>query len=327
MLSCRISMLKWTIMAAAQVVLPATAADSVVPRFAPPRITLHPDDFHECTVQVGPEAAAGDTLVVRLKLNEDGSLKDFSLPDESPPWMHGLAKCGLAKLRFAPGTRDGAAVESGGSVTFTIRTQAAMGGSTVVIEQAGRLATFPRLVRMPESTWDCFPREFARRGNVARFVVSLTILPDGQVTNVTIPVGGESWQEETAHCVLGRIAFIPGTLDGVPVAAEASLPIVYSVESGAVFKPELRSSDDQIEAAYRACYPPDLVATTSAFYRFDIAPNGKVANPNVYKGTGDPRLDEAGVCILNRLEFTPLKQNGRAIRSSVTWELPMRPPR
>jgi hypothetical protein len=305
----------------------SAAADFVAPVFTPPRISLHPDDFHECTAQAGPEAAAVDAVVVKLTLKDDGSLKDFSLPGDSPPWMNDLATCGLAKLRFTNGTRDGVAVESGGSLEFKLRAQAVAGGFTVAIEQAGRLATPPRLVRKPENTWDCFPREFARRGNVARFVVTLTILPDGQVTNVKIPVGGESWQEKTAHCVLGRIAFIPGTVDGVPVAAEASLPIVYSVDSGAVFKPELRSSDEQIEAAYRACYPPGLEATTSAFYRFDIAPNGKVANPNLYEGSGDARLDEAGVCILGRLEFTPLKQNGRAIRSSVTWELPIRPPR
>lgn len=305
----------------------SAAAEFVVPVFTPPRISLHPDDFRECTAQAGPEVAAVATAVVKLTLKDDGTLKDFSLPADSPPWMSELAQCGLAKLRFAPGTRDGVATESGGSLEFKLRAQAAAGGSTVTIEQAGRLATFPRLVRMPESTWDCFPREFARRGNVARFVVTLTILPDGQVTNVTIPVGGDSWQEETTQCVLGRVAFIPGTVDGVPVTAKASLPIVYSVESGAVIKPELRSSDEQIEESYRACYPPGLVATTSAFYRFDIAANGKVANPKLHKGSGDARLDEAGVCILSRLEFTPLKQNGRAIRSSVTWELPIRPPR
>jgi outer membrane biosynthesis protein TonB len=47
--------------------------------------------------------------------------------------------------------------------------------------------------------------------------------------------------------------------------------------------------------------------------------------PKLIKSSGDPRLDEAGLCIMKMLKFTPAMQGGRAVNSTVTWELPMRP--
>lgn len=320
--------LLFTALAAVIVAVQAAAAgDFVMPKFAAPRISHLPQSFEECFAQPAPVSGHEEAIYAKLTIKADGMLKEFSLPDDSPRWMKGLADCALAKLQFSPGTWDGVAAESRASVMLKFRAHFAEDSFGIGIEQVGPLVTYPRLVRLPEGTADCFPASLARRGNVARFVVSLTILPDGRVTNVTLPVGSEAWHGETARCVLERIAFIPGTRDGFPVEAQASLPIVYEAGSGEVSTPELRSSNEELEAAYRACYPLDLASIASAFYRFDIATNGRVSNPKVVKGSGDPRLDAAGACILIMLEFKPLLQSGRGIRSSVTWELPIRPPR
>lgn len=304
-----------------------TADDFVVPAITAPRISHMPESLGDCFAPAAPASGYDDQISAKLTIAADGALKEFSLRDGSPDWMKGLTDCALSKLQFTPGTQDGVAVESQAFLALKFAEYGAEKAAAVGIVKLGPLMTAPRLVRMPEGTDDCYPPGIARRGSVARFVVSLNILPDGEVTNVTLPVGGEPWYEKTARCVLERVAFIPGTRDGIPVEAQASLPIVYKTVSGEVSASELRSKDEELEAAYRACYPSDLATIASAFYSFEIATNGRVRNPKVIKGSGNPRLDEAGACIMKRLEFTPLMQNGRALRSTVTWELPIRPPR
>jgi TonB family protein len=80
-----------------------------------------------------------------------------------------------------------------------------------------------------------------------------------------------------------------------------------------------------LEAAYQACIPRDQSSMGSAFYRFRVSSRGRVSLPKLIKSSGDPRLDEAGLCIMKMLKFTPAMQGGRAVNSTVTWELPMRP--
>jgi TonB family protein len=77
--------------------------------------------------------------------------------------------------------------------------------------------------------------------------------------------------------------------------------------------------------AYQACIPRDQSSMGSAFYRFRVSSRGRVSLPKLIKSSGDPRLDEAGLCIMKMLKFTPAMQGGRAVNSTVTWELPMRP--
>ena len=156
--------------------------------------------------------------------------------------------------------------------------------------------------------------------------MKLTVNPDGTASDLEMPLGSEPWHEETARCVIDRITFTPGSRDGQPVKAEASMPILMRTEGDSVAVSSLRSSNEEVEAAYRACYPPDTLAMTSAFYTFDIATNGKLKNPKVIKSSGDPRLDDAGKCILSLLEFKPMMRNGEPIKSQAMG-LPIRPPR
>lgn len=303
----------------------ATADDFVVPAITAPRIILQPENPADCFAPAAPVTGDVDDVSVRLVIAADGAVTKISLPDGSPGWMNGLTDCVLDKVKFAPALRNGVAVEFQASLALRF-SASGTDRAGVGIEKVGPLMTAPRLVQMPEGTDDCFPAGIAKRGSVARFVISLTIMPDGEVTDVKMPLGSEPWYEKTARCVLERVVFIPGTSDGSPVAAQSSLPIVYKTVEGNVSSPQLRSSDEEIEIAYRACYPSGLNAIASAYYSFDVAPNGRVSNPKVFKGSGDPALDAVGICVMTRLEFTPLVQNGRAIRAKVTWELPIRPP-
>ena len=300
----------------------AVSADELVAKFGAPRILQIPESFPACRVE--PAGALRTEMAVDLDIAADGKVRKITLTDKSPAWFKGLAECAVTQLRFAPATWDGLPDESTASVTFNLRASGSSDASYVEIDAMGPVITPPRL-QPGRDRHSCFPDQMT--GRVGRFVVTLTVMPDGSVANMTLPTGSEPWVEKTAHCLLGQATFIPGTTNGVPVQAQATLPIVYKSQDGEVKQPELRSSNADIEAAYRECYPPDLVTFASAFYRFDVATNGRVTNPRLVKGTGDSRLDAAGLCILPKLEFTPFMQDRRAIRSNVTWELPMRPPR
>lgn len=300
----------------------AVRADQPVAKFVAPRILEVPESFSGC--HATPAGAARNELSVTMDIAADGKIEEIRLADKSLAWAKQLADCAVAQLHFAPGTRDGVPDESTANVTFKLRAIGSGNAGNVEIDSMGPVITPPRLQPGRDRN-RCFPDQMT--GGVGRFVVTFTVMPDGSFSNVTLPTGSEPWVEKTAHCLLGQATFMPGTANGVPVEAQATLPIVYKSRDGEVKQPELRSSNADIEAAYRECYPPDLVTFASAFYRFDISTNGRIMNPKLVKGTGDPRLDAAGLCILPKLEFTPFMQDGRAIRASVTWELPMRPPR
>jgi hypothetical protein len=305
----------------------ALGNDADVAEFTPPRIVQRPDNFDNCHVQVVGDLGKKDEPTVNFTIAEDGTFKNYSLPDGSPDWMKELSRCVLEQLRFSPGTRQGQVADLGAFVAIKFRARSPDPSAGIAIEKVDSLVTPPLISRRSRDTDGCYPDRIARLGEVSRFLVTITILADGSVTDMTLPVGSEPWQDEAARCMLGRLVFVPGTRDGLPVAAQATIPFVMQIEGGKVIPPELRSTGEELEAAYRACIPSDLLTMASAFYSFDIATNGKVSNPKVVKGTGDPRLDEAGACILKMLEFTPLMQNGRGMRSHATWELPLRPHR
>lgn len=298
-----------------------------VAKFTPPRIVQRPDNFDNCHAQAVSDFGKDNESSVKLTIADDGTLKEYSLADGSPEWMKELSRCAVEQLRFAPATRDGSAVERDAVLTMGFRKGGPETSTGITIEEVGPLVTPPYLSRESRDTSDCYPERIRRSGQVSRIVVSITILPDGTLTDVTLPPGSEPWQEKAMRCVLDRVTFFAGTRDGLPVEAKATIPIVMKFKSDKISAPELRSSAEELEAAYRACYPEDLLTMASAFYSFDVGTSGHVSNPKVINGTGDPRLDEAGACIMKMLEFKPFMRNGRPMKSHVTWELPIRPHR
>ncbi len=312
---------------AAAVTLQAALADKNDPTvWTPPRIVQRPDEFNECHVDAAGALPKDADRSVELLIATDGTLKEFSLPKGSPSWMTILSDCVVKQLRFSPWIRDDKPMESGAFLMIAFRARGPGQAAGFAVENVGPVITAPRISNRARITRNCVP-DTVTPGTLSRFVVTLTVQPDGSMTDLVFPVGSQNWQQELARCLLGRITFFPGTRDGFPVAAAATMPISLRDDSGGITPSELRSTAQELESAYRACYPPDLLTMTSAFYSFNIATNGKVSSPKLLKGTGDPRLDDAGVCILKMLEFTPMMQNGRAIKSTATWELPLRPHR
>jgi TonB family protein len=300
--------------------------------YTPVRMKVPPDGFGDCRASGSLRPGRDDKVTASLDIARDGSVEKSSLPEDAPAWMTELSSCVLRRITFVPGTRNGKDAKRTASLPIEFAKRDGAESNAVKVAKVGPLLTPPLLLPghgaivsrcLPSGKW---PDSFSR------FVLAMTVMPDGQATNVEIPVGSEPWIEKAAQCMASRLKFAPGTRDGVPVQAQARLPIAMYGEfsedwTGPVAAPKVQSSAEEFEALLRACYPPDFVAMQSIYYRFDVHRDGSVSNVKLVKGSGIDRLDQAGACIVSNLRFTPLMNNKRPVKSTVTWELPIRPPR
>ncbi|HEU0224190.1 MAG TPA: TonB family protein [Steroidobacteraceae bacterium] len=196
----------------------------------------------------------------------------------------------------------------------------------------GPRATPPILVSGdPNSIHGCYPAAALDRAREGRLTVIVEVQTDGTVSDVEYPPGTEQWQQDAARCIVSRMKFRPGTVNGEPVVSRATLPIQFmlgNLSGRALLQDaaQFRSSPSQLEAAYRACYPPASTGEQSSVYKFTIGVDGRARNVALVESGGDPTLDQAGRCILRRLEFQPLLRGSQAVKSMVSMPLHVRPP-
>jgi TonB family protein len=179
---------------------------------------------------------------------------------------------------------------------------------------------------------NCYSRSGKRRGGEGRTVVEATIAPDGSVGDVQLAPGILPWQEQTARCVIGQMRFEPGRHDGEPVAARIQFPIVFSLQDVAgstslVTDPKLRSTHEEIEDAYRACYPADMVSIARPQYSVTIDTKGRVTASKLVESSGDDALDRAGTCMFERIRFDPATRDDRPVSATLTLPMLVRPPK
>lgn len=179
---------------------------------------------------------------------------------------------------------------------------------------------------------NCYSRVGRRRGGEGRTVVEVTIAPDGSAGEVKFAPGIVPWQEQTARCVISKMKFEPGMHDGVPVAAQVKLPIAFSLQDDAgstalVTEPRLRSTHEEIEDAYRSCYPPDTASIARPQYSVMIDTKGRVTAAKLVESSGDEALDRAGHCMFERIRFDPATRDDRPISATLTLPMLVRPPK
>lgn len=317
---------------AASGVVAAPVTDAPAGPRVPPRMVKAAGGYDDCQVAtpqpVGPETE----VYARLTVAADGSLGKISLAESATEWMAQLTACVLRRTEFRAALRDGAAVESTASLHIALAAGAG-GDSTARVVAVGPLITAPTMKRRDPGPIVCYPIGVDVADADARKAVRITILPDGSKGGLKLPADSPDWLEGSALCTLSRLEFEPGTVDALPVTSEATLPIVFR-DAGSQVRPEYRltaprlaSSEEQEEAAYRACYPPVLQTTTRVHFQFEIGTGGHVRNPEVVKGSGDARIDEVAKCVLGKLKFTPMLRGSRRVEATVTWALWVRPPR
>lgn len=165
-------------------------------------------------------------------------------------------------------------------------------------------------------------------GSEGRVLVHATIGPDGKVGQYRLSPGVESWQVETAKCVMELMRFEPATKNGSPVSAEAKIPLNLSlIGSEELTMPKLASSELEVEDAYRACYPADELAIAEPRYRVTLSKLGKVTKVELVESAGLDSLDQAGICMLKRLSFQAARRGREPVQSTAIMPILLRPPR
>ena len=172
----------------------------------------------------------------------------------------------------------------------------------------------------------CFPRYPQKTDLEGRVIADVTIAPDGSVTDIALPAGTVTWQEKSARCLIAKFEFEPAIKNGEPVAGNVLVPLNFSWDERITDpQPSLTAAD--LEEALRACYPADLLSVGTALYLVVVSESGKVENVEMKQSTGDPRLDDAGVCLARRMSFTPATRGNRTVSSTAVLPLKLRPPR
>lgn len=79
----------------------------------------------------------------------------------------------------------------------------------------------------------CYPSASRRLNEEGRVLVDIVVGADGKVSNATVAQssGFERLDEAVINCIVRKLVFNPGTVDGVPQnGTSARIPIVYKLE-------------------------------------------------------------------------------------------------
>jgi hypothetical protein len=250
-------------------------------------------------------------------IERDGSIGEVTMPPGIEPWQEETAQCVMGLLRFDAALTNG--VPSRSNIVIPLKFD--LLDEPVIVP--------PRIPAWSRKEDDNGYSRYARRtGQEGRLFVTVTVEADGSLGEVELPAGIESWQEETARCILGIVKFLPGTADGVAVAAQAKLPLHFSlIGSPPVEYPKLISTRAELKDAIRACYPPDSLANANPQYRMTVNRAGMARKIRIIESTGDAKLDEAGICVLKLLKFQPAMRGKEAIDSTAVVPIPLAPPK
>ena len=159
--------------------------------------------------------------------------------------------------------------------------------------------------------------------------MKLTVAADGRISSVALPAGSEPLMREAAQCIAAGLRAEPALRDGVPVASEVTVPLLFWLHDArddggpapAFARPVLGSRPEQVEAAYRGCYPAGLGREAEVQLAITVTEAGKVRSARILEGSGEPALDAAATCIVRKLRFAPARRNGVNVASQVSWPL------
>jgi TonB family protein len=263
---------------------------------------------------------AGEAQVT-VSVNAEGRVTGAaSAPGTAEP-LASAAQCVAVTMKFEPALENGAPVP---------------GKATVAVG----FPTPPQLrIDLTRAITYCQPATQSaialRRMGSNAYEGTLDLLvkvgTDGRVIETVLPEGALPWMEEAAGCLKERLDFYPARLRLKAVESWTMVPIDFNLttnphEQVRLEPPTLRSGDEQILAAYGACYPAGRSEQAKISYRITVTDGGRVRKAELVTSSGDPGLDEAGLCILRRLLFVPARRNGVNVEATVAWPILVRPP-
>lgn len=172
----------------------------------------------------------------------------------------------------------------------------------------------------------CYPRETKRRRKEGDVRIIVAIEPDGSVSGIELPPETAPWVHEAATCIVALYVFAPGLRDGLPVRARATLPMTFRQRTSSsgpakIARPTVSSDDEEIIDIYRQCYPAELEGQAQVGFRISVTEWGRVQEAVIIASSGDQRLDQAGLCIIRALRFSPARRDGLPVRSTLGWQI------
>lgn len=283
-----------------------------------PRAIGNPDNAVEnCYRLHSFEGEVTGETEVTVSVDAKGRVTAASTPPGTPGRLAAAAQCVAATMRFEPALRDGAAVAGKAKIDIGFPTLPQLR------QDLRRAIEYCQPAIQPLVTLNsAYEGEFDLRVRVGG---------DGRVKETVLPEGVLPWMEEAARCLAERLEFFPARLNLKAVESWTTIAVDFNLsrnphERVRLDPPTVRSDDEQILDAYRECYPADRKDEARINYRITVTEGGRVRKAEVARSSGDPSLDQAGICILRRLTFVPARRNGVNVESTVAWPILVRPP-
>jgi outer membrane biosynthesis protein TonB len=173
----------------------------------------------------------------------------------------------------------------------------------------------------PEQFARCFTKSAPRTTVDEKVQVVATISPDGKAGNLRFPLDIESWQEETARCVMGLLQFDPATHDGEPVAMDVSVPLILKRPAApSVIPPRLvYVNPDELTDCY-ARSARRAGAEGRIQIGLTIEPDGRVSRYELPPGI-EPWQKVTAECVIARLRFEPATRDGVPFTTRIEFPL------
>lgn len=289
---------------------------------SPPRALGSPGNASDnCYRLHSREGEVTGEAQVSVSVSADGRVTGAASAPGTPEPLASAAQCVAVTMKFEPALEDGVAVAGKATV--------AVGFPTLpqLRQDLTRAITYCQPALQPASA-------LGRTANNA-YEGTLDLLvkvgTDGRVLETVLPEGALPWMVEAAACLKERLDFYPARLKLKAVESWTMVPIDFNLtanphEQVRLEPPTVRSSDEQILAAYRECYPAGREDEARISYRITVTDGGRVRKAELVATSGDDALDEAGLCILRRLLFVPARRNGVNVEATVGWPILVRPP-
>jgi TonB family protein len=256
---------------------------------------------------------ATGTTEITVTVNAEGKATAVTTPPGTEERLAAAAQCAGVMLSYVPAKRDGVPAE----------------------DQLVLPVTFPTLPtpRLPvRSAIDyCHAPWTLEELKEGELDLPVRVGRDGKVQEFLLPGGILPWMSEAARCVAGKLEFYPAVLRTTLVEAWTVVPLDFNLTrdrhlDSEVTPPTLRSDEAAIMAAYRKCYPAGHAGEARINYRITISRGGRAYRVELLESSGDPALDEAGICILRNLSFVAARRNLRSVESTLNWPILVRPP-
>ena len=289
---------------------------------SPPRPLGTPSSASEACYRLHSRhgEVAGEAQVT-VSVSAEGRVTGAASAPNTPEPLASAAQCVAVTMKFEPALENGAPVPGRATVAvgFPTPPQLRIDLTRAITYCQPAIQSALALRRMGSNAYE---------GTLDLLVKVGT---DGRVLETVLPEGALPWMEEAAGCLKGRLDFYPARLRLEAVESWTMVPIDFNLttnphEQVRLEPPTMRSSDEQILAAYGACYPAGRSEQVKIGYRITVTEGGRVRKAELVDSSGDGELDDAGLCILRRLLFVPARRNGVNVEATVAWPILVRPP-